>query len=106
MLFLQATKVQVGKDVPEQDQTVERRRLQHSQGSGCTADLGAKMKIRQNYGLGENHQVYVASIREVSAAHAAFSSMVTDFTGEPGPAACELCRSMISSRNSGISKSA
>ncbi len=55
MFFLQTAEVQVGKNVAQQDQPVEGRRLQHLQGSGRTAQFGAQMQIRKNDGVSDNH---------------------------------------------------
>jgi hypothetical protein len=46
--FCQATKIQIGKDIPQQNQSAEAVGAQHSQGVFRAADLGAKMQVSQD----------------------------------------------------------
>jgi len=44
----QASKIQIGEDIPQQNQSAEAVGAQHSQGIFRAADLGAKMQVRQD----------------------------------------------------------
>lgn len=48
MIFVEAAKVQVGKDVAKQDEPLERDILQQIAGVPSTAQLGTEMQVGQN----------------------------------------------------------
>ncbi len=48
MLFLQASEIQVGENVAQQDEPVEGIFAQHTGGFARPAHLGAEVQIRQN----------------------------------------------------------
>ena len=56
MLLGEAAKIQVSKDIAQQDKPLEMNRLQESEGRACLADLGSKVQV------GDNHRVKAISL--------------------------------------------
>jgi hypothetical protein len=49
MLFGKAAKIQVSKDIAQQNKSLEMNRLKKSKGCTCLADLRAQVQIGDNY---------------------------------------------------------
>ena len=56
MLFGEAAKIQVSKDIAQQDKPLEMSRLQKSERRARLADLGSKVQV------GDNHRVKAISL--------------------------------------------
>src|SRR5215470_17737463 len=55
VFFLEPAEIQIGKDVAQKDQPVERRGLQHSQSLRGAAHLRAEVKVGKNDCVSEDH---------------------------------------------------
>ena len=56
MLFGETAKIQVGKNIAQQDEALETDRLQESKGCTCLADLRTQVQV------GDNHRVKAMSL--------------------------------------------
>ena len=56
MLFGETAKIQVGKNIAQQDKALETDRLKESEGRAGLADLGSKVQV------GDNHRVKAISL--------------------------------------------
>src|SRR5947207_14203046 len=83
VFFFQAAEIQVRKNVAQQNKSIERSRLQHSQGRWRTAHFRAEMQVRNNDGIGKDHHAKLTCEWDVmEAAETARAPMLSPWLRE------------------------